>query len=968
MIVLLLGIIAVVVGIVLFDAYRHKILFRIGCRNIFRRKTNTVIVILGLMIATAIISSSFGVGDTMDNMVEDEIYSEWQQTDVTVYNTTVEGNYVPIQHSTYKNLSSDISDIDNVDEVSGEVHGSLPVLNPDARLSQPSTRVIGMDLDDGEAFGRFYKDGESFEPELGEKEIFIDTRLAEELEAEKGDELLLFTVESQEEGGNGVNDMTYTVKEVIDNEGRAAFRGSNKIIMSLSDAQTAFSLPNQVNYIRVTSIGGVESGIEYSDQIFEDIENLLQEDPEYNVLEAKGNKNQVLQDFKDNISQFTDIFLIFGTFSIIAGIILAVNIFVMLGEERKSEMGMSRAIGMKRGHLRRVFSYEGMIYAGAASFVGVFVGAGLTYVIFFLLEDIFATFGGDVSLLGYFTFTPESMILAFAAGFLLTMGTIFFSVTRISKLNIVRAIRDIPEPPVSKKNKKVFYMAIAGLILGVLLTIMGTGVDQFWLPVTGISLIIIGIGTVARRWVGDRAAYTGVGVFLLVWWLVPLDTLEFFEGYTSGLEMFILSGLFMVTAGVLIVMLNGHLLTGGMERLCRSDTGFKAVVLSAISHPLKEKFRTGMTIFIFALIIFAITVMGMIVGIFDTNIDRMIEEESGGYEIMGMTGQDKYIDDMHSEIINNENLDIEDFNHIDSAYRGNIRMRDNDGEIGRKSAIGIDDNFVGNNTFGFSDYLDEYESNDEVWDAVLSNSSLVITNAPSDQYGPPGGETIELGSTVKFIDHEDEVREKKVVGFMDQNAISGYFMSKGTVRNEFNITSNSLFFFSVEENVDADELGRDLNREFIQYGFRTVVIETIIRDAMSATYMFFDLFSGYMGLGLVVGIAGLGIISLRAVHERRLEIGMMRAIGFKRKMIRYAFLIENSFITIVGIVLGSSLGIAIGWLLWYDGFKPMGWEFSIPWISILTIGVIAYVAMLLTAIPSAHKASKVSPAEALRFD
>ncbi len=962
MIVPLLGIIAVVVALVLIDACRNKILFRIGCRNIFRRKTNTIIVILGLMIATAIISSSFGVGDTMDSMVEDEIYSEWQHTDVTVFNTTTEGRLVPIPSNTYQNLSSDILEIENVRGVSGEVHGSLPVLNPESRLSEPSARVIGMDFDEGEGFGDFYKDGESFEPELDEGEIFIDTRLAEELEAERGDELVLFTVGSPTGG-------IYTVREVIDNKGRAALRGSRKIIMSLPDAQAAFSLPDQINYIRVTSIGGVEDGIEYSDQIFADIEQLLKEDPEYSVLEARGNKNRVLQDFKENMSQFTDIFFIFGTFSIIAGIVLAVNIFVMLGEERKSEMGMSRAIGMKRGHLRRVFSYEGMIYAAAASFVGIFVGVGLTYVIFYLLEDIFATFGGDVSLLNYFTFTAESMILAFALGFLLTMGTIFFSVTRISKLNIVRAIRDIPEPPVSKKSKKVFYMAMAGLIIGGLLTLLGTGADQLWLPVTGISLIIIGIGTVVRRWVGDRAAYTGVGVFLLIWWLVPLEALDPFEGYTAGLEMFILSGLFMVTAGVLIVMLNGHLLTGGMEKLCRSETGFKAVVLSAISHPLKEKFRTGMTIFIFALIIFAITVMGMIVGIFDTNIDRMIEEESGGYEIMGFTGQDQFIDDIHQEIINNDNLDYGDFNKIDSAYRGSVRMVGDEGEPIRDSVIGIDRNFVNNNTFGMSDFIDEYESVDEVWEAVLSDPDLVITNAPvDDDFGPPGERTVELGSTVTFIDHEDRPQEKKVIGFMDQSVISGYFMSKDTVERDFNITLNSLFFFDIDENVDPDELGRELNREFIQYGFRTVVIDTIIREALSATYMFFDLFSGYMGLGLVVGIAGLGIISLRAVHERRLEIGMMRAIGFKRKMIRYAFLIENSFITIIGIVLGSSLGIAIGWLLWYDGFRPMGWDFSITWGSILTIGVIAYIAMLLTAIPSAHKASKVSPAEALRFD
>ncbi len=963
MIIPLLVIIAIVFAIVIFDACRHKVLFKIGWRNIFRRKTNTVIVVLGLMIATAIISSSFGVGDTMDSMVEDEVYSEWQHTDVAVYNRTREEDLVPISNRTYQNLSSEISEIDNVGGVTGEVHGSLPALNMNASQSQPSSNVIGMDFEEGKNFGSFYKDGESFEPELGEGEIFIDERLAEELEAKKGDDLLLFPEETSP------FPVEYTVREVIENKGRAAFHGPSKIIMSLPDAQSAFGLSDQINYIRVTSVGGIEKGVEYSEQIAEDIEKVLEDDAKYSVLEVGEHKHQVLQDFKENISQFTDIFFLFGTFSIIAGIVLAVNIFVMLGEERKSEMGMSRAVGMKRGHLQRVFSYEGMVYAGAASLVGVFVGAGITYVIFYLLEDIFATFAGDVSLLRHFTFQTESLILAFSMGFLLTMGTIFFTVFRISKLNIVRAIKEIPKPPVSKKNRKVFYLASAGLVIGALMTLLGIGIERLWLPVTGIAFVIIGFGTVIRRWVGDRVAYTGVGVFLLIWWLVPLDLLGPFEEYSSGLEMFILSGLFVVTAGVLIMMLNGHIITSAIEKMCRSEKGFKAVVLSAISHPLKEKFRTAMTIFIFALIIFSITVMGMIVGLFDTNIETMIEDQSGGYEVIGMTPQDRTIDDIEREIIENQNLSREDFNHIDSAYQARVPMRkEEEEERGKGTVIGIDKNFVSNSTFGLSDHLDEYDSVDEVWETVLSDPSLVITNAPMNNFGPPGGEEIELGSNVTFIDQEEEFQEKKVIGFTDQSVISGYFMSKDTMEMEYNITSNSLFFFNVKEGVDADELAKDMNREFIGYGFQTIVLETILREGLSATYMFFDLFSGYMGLGLVVGIAGLGIISLRAVHERRLEIGMMRAIGFKRKMIRYAFLIENSFVTITGIVLGSVLGIAIGWLLWYDNFKPMGWEFAIPWSSILTIGAIAYIAMLVTAIPSAQKASKVSPAEALRFE
>ena len=45
------------------------------------------------------------------------------------------------------------------------------------------------------------------------------------------------------------------------------------------------------------------------------------------------------------------LFLFIGSFSIIAGVLLLVNIFVMLAEERKAELGLLRAVGMRRHHL-----------------------------------------------------------------------------------------------------------------------------------------------------------------------------------------------------------------------------------------------------------------------------------------------------------------------------------------------------------------------------------------------------------------------------------------------------------------------------------------------------------------------------------------------------------------------------------------------------------------------------------------
>jgi putative ABC transport system permease protein len=41
-----------------------------------------------------------------------------------------------------------------------------------------------------------------------------------------------------------------------------------------------------------------------------------------------------------------------------------------------------------------------------------------------------------------------------------------------------------------------------------------------------------------------------------------------------------------------------------------------------------------------------------------------------------------------------------------------------------------------------------------------------------------------------------------------------------------------------------------------------------------------------MALGLIVGVAALGVISARSVVERRQQIGVLRAVGFRRGMVQ----------------------------------------------------------------------------------
>ena len=130
---------------------------------------------------------------------------------------------------------------------------------------------------------------------------------------------------------------------------------------------------------------------------------------------------------------------------------------------------------------------------------------------------------------------------------------------------------------------------------------------------------------------------------------------------------------------------------------------------------------------------------------------------------------------------------------------------------------------------------------------------------------------------------------------------------------------------------DAGRVASAMQTDFLDNSMRAVDTVQEIRDVEAQGNAFNNLFQAFMGLGLVVGVALLGVVSFRAVVERRHSIGMMRAIGYKSRMIQVQFLIESVFVTVLGSALGVGLGAWISFLLvqdFRDSFE--GIQYSIP--------------------------------------
>jgi putative ABC transport system permease protein len=126
---------------------------------------------------------------------------------------------------------------------------------------------------------------------------------------------------------------------------------------------------------------------------------------------------------------------------------------------------------------------------------------------------------------------------------------------------------------------------------------------------------------------------------------------------------------------------------------------------------------------------------------------------------------------------------------------------------------------------------------------------------------------------------------------------------------------------------------------------------------------------GYLALGLMIGIAGLGVVMVRAVRERRRQVGMLRAMGFPANVIRRAFLVEAAFIAAQGVVLGIGLGLLTSYLVLTNsttfGDQPL--PFSVPWLALAVLLVVPMLAALVSSVAPAAQAAAIRPAAALRI-
>jgi len=565
-----------------------------------------------------------------------------------------------------------------------------------------------------------------------------------------------------------------------------------------------------------------------------------------------------------------------------------------------------------------------------------------------------------------------------------------------SRLNIVGAIRDIPEPVFKRVGRGMLALGVAVGVFGLLLFVTGIGSKQGAPLYMGFALIIIGLALIARwRGARERLVFTVAGIALLVWSLLPTDVFEsiFGDEMTMGIEMFFIAGVTMVLGAVWVVTYNLDIILRMLVGVLGRLKSAAPVLRAAMAYPMKNRLRTGLTIAMFSLVIFTIVFMSVVIGA-NTAVLSDSDSFAGGYDIMANVSYVNPIADIQQAMVD-KGFDADDFQAIAGYSTIPLKIRqvivDGEEQEFKDYALnGVDDVYLDTNAFKFALVAPGYGSPEEVWRAVKDTPGLAVISAdtvPSRQsYGISiGGAQFTLEDVYledEALDGPIQVRVREmytgteadltIIAVLDAVSFNyGVYTSQETISQAYPAFSipTTTYLFKLSEGVDATDMAKELESKFSVNGLQAISIKELLREISRTSFTINTLLQGFMSLGLVVGIAALGVISTRAVVERRHEIGILRAIGFKRSTVQAAFLLESSIVAILGIIIGSVLALALSYQVLNDMRDTIeNLKFQMPWVELAIIAGVAWVASMLMTIIPAWQASKIYPAEALRYE
>ncbi|HEX6780059.1 MAG TPA: FtsX-like permease family protein [Ktedonobacterales bacterium] len=531
------------------------------------------------------------------------------------------------------------------------------------------------------------------------------------------------------------------------------------------------------------------------------------------------------------------------------------------------------------------------------------------------------------------------------------------------------------------------------------------------------------------RALGDRTAAAIAGLGLLLYWALPYDTLVSlgFPRFTGGIEVFFFSGVMMVFGAIWALAFNADLLLRPLTWLLRALRKFGFILHTALVYPLHYRFRTGVNLVMFTLVIFTMTVMAVISSSVASTYGS-VQNYTNGFDIEAQPFF-QAIPNIHTAITHAPGVDPSVFESVGAQTTtavGVIQLSAPHPEWRYYPTSVVDGGFLDGLGNRLVARAPGFATDADVWQALRDHPGYALID--SRALPPPPGSPFNDYIPALGPDPQNTLRTiyslaTQVTGPLPGDFDDYLYRFSGAYRNATSIPATSLwisdvrggqptkitiigvvdntdgnhyglvmspatfaplesglgqlplqtqrYFFKMRPGADAHAAALALGSAFLDNGLETTVLADLVVNVDGTRIFISQVLLAVVGLTLLLGVAALAVTGTRAVVERRQQIGMLRALGYQRWAVQLSFLLEFFLVGVAGTLIGLVLGLILCRNVFAANFFEQyqtGIPLIIPWGELGIIMLCAFAATLLAASLPAWQAGRVAPADALRYE
>ncbi|MEC8625401.1 MAG: ABC transporter permease [Candidatus Thermoplasmatota archaeon] len=708
-------------------------------------------------------------------------------------------------------------------------------------------------------------------------------------------------------------------------------------------------------------------------------------------------------------------FLVFGGFTIAAGVLLAVTVVVLLAEARRKELATLRAVGLTRADARSAALMEGLMVASLAGVLGGLLGVVLGRGVALGFTSAFSAVGATTFT---FAWSWSSVVAGAVWGTVIAVTTLGASAQWSSRLDVLHALRGVRTRVQEALPWPVFVAVAAafGLSGVAAVSLIFGGLDApfarlRWLLIgdgliVALSLILLWIIPALRSSNGPQsearlrlaptrsAGVASLGLLVWSWWPESLDPIRAQTAFDE-VSMLVL-GLVQVLAGVIVLV---TVIPRALRALAARGRSPRLVGRLALAHPVAQPLRTAVVMSMFAVTVFAVVVLGGYTSSFAAVSGDFVEESEGDFEIL-LSGSRSAPVEVGTDpaawgLVPQQ---AERIDAVAAVSRAVVVLDDGQNDPVPYVLRGADEAFAmhgGLPLYVWDEGLGSTE--EEVWTRVLLDDEWVLLDASFGLEASTDGAAVgvlplKLGQEFDLIAPSDPGTAKtvRVAGFLAQSSLAfspGVWANQSLVEERYDgaitrvyvsVDPSSQVLDDDPQDVDVPP-GKSEGERRAAAGVSEALDEALADEGVLVTLIVDDIllvqglvlailaiFQAYLALGLGVGLLGIGVVTARAVRDRTHVIGLLRAIGVTRQRIGQSLAGEVAWTGGLGLLVGAVIGMMFHVRLHAALWAEQGAELSLPWGSALSVLFGGMVLVSAAVFGPIRGATRIPPAEALR--